>query len=247
MATISVRVDDQLRDDFEDLASSLGVSVSELIRGAMESHIGRGLPSSRSAPSALSKRDRLQFALLYRILASLDTDESADHFRRLADVFERGYAAEYAEAFMAIDDELTVSDGSLVMDILDMFRVLKASTEALGDTQVASIDRSAPAALTFRGFDANDRREAAMLAYARHLLAGGRWTDLAEFFDDRHERGNSHMPMLSTYRRMLNVFQPIRERMIRDLQRGIDGFALTEPELTEIVHASYHPDRRARG
>ena len=86
-----------------------------------------------------------------------------------------------------------------------------------------------------------------MLAYARHLLAGGRWTDLAEFFDDRQEGGNSHMPMLNTYRRMLDIFQPIRERMIRDLQRGIDGFALSEAELTEIVHAWYHPDRRARG
>ena len=248
MATISVRVDDELRDEFEDLASSQGVSVSELVRHAMEAHLGRDLPSSRSAaPSSLSKRARLQQSLLYRVLASVETDESsAEHYGRLAEVFERGYAGEYAQAFIAIEDELTMSDCRLVWDILDMFTVLKASVERLGNTGVASLDEQAPAALTFKGFDANDPREGAMLAYARHLVASGRWGALAGFFDDRHERGNSHMPTLGAYRRMLDVFMPLQHRMISGDQRGRDRFDLTRSELTEIIHAWYHPDRRPR-
>lgn len=248
MATISVRVDDELRDEFEDLASSQGVSVSELVRYAMEAHLGRDLPSNRSAgPTSLSKRARLQQSLLYRILSSVETDESsAEHYWRLAEVFERGYAGEYAEAFTAIEDELTLSDCRLVWDILDMFTVLKASVERLGTTAVASLDERASAALTFRGFDMNDRREGAMLGYARHLLASGRWEVLAEFFDDRHERGNSHMPTLDTYRRMLDVFLPVQHRMVSGDLRGRDRFDLTRPELTEIIHAWHHPDRRPR-
>lgn len=245
MATISVRVEDELRDEFEDLASSQGVSVSELVRHAMEAHLGRDMSSSRSsAPSSLSKRARLQQSLLYRILASVEHDESStEHYGRLADVFERGYAGEYAEAFIAIEDELTLSDCKLVWDILDMFTVLKVSMETLGSTAVASLDEHA-AALTFRGFDANDRREGAMLAYAHHLLESGRWENLAEFFDDRHERGNSHMPTLDAYGRMLKVFQPLQHRIIWGDQRGRDRLALTADELTEIIHAWYQPSRK---
>jgi len=59
------------------------------------------------------------------------------------------------------------------------------------------------------------------------------------YFDDKHERGNSHAPMLDTYLRMRRVFRPIWEAMIHGPSRG--RYHLTAGELLEIVRAWCYP------
>jgi uncharacterized protein YfbU (UPF0304 family) len=128
-----------------------------------------------------------------------------------------------------------------VWDILDMFRVIKASVERIGNETISALDEYAEHALTFRGFDLNDHREGKMLSYARHLIENDRWQDLAEYFDDEHENGNSHSPTLDTYQRMLSVYRPLWTDIISGSMRGRDRYLLTEQELAEVVRAWYYP------
>ena len=233
MVTISVRVDDELRGDLEEIARAQGASVSEIIRQAIETRLGRDDRDDRNspAPRSMSTPDRHMLALLHQILGRLDPDEADYHGSRI-DVFNRGFAAEYGSEFGMVEDELTHSDCKLVWDILDMFSVIQASVAKLGIEQ---------AALTFFGFDANDDLEGQMLAYAQYLVTSRRWTSLAHRFDEEAERGNSHMPRLAVYRRMLEVYRPIWQRIMSTNGRGEDRYVLNEAELAELVDASRYP------
>lgn len=243
MATMSIRVEDALHRRIEDAAEGEGLSVSEWTRQLVSSALGLEEKADWSAPTTLSKRDRQQLALLHRIveLVSPDEDEAAYH-ARMAKVLQRGFTGEYADEFVAIDDEMPMSECRLVWDLLDMFRVIRASVDNVGPERVQEIDEIAEHVLTFRGFDFNDRREGRMASYAAHLIESGRWEELAEHFDAKHEHGNSHAPVLASYLRMLDIFRPIWSEMIGGTGRG--RYLLGEEELREIVLAGYHPDRR---
>lgn len=237
MATISVRIEEPLRVELEELAGAQGVSVSEVIRQALEARLGRDVQRDWSAPRSMSMQDRHLLALLHEVLERLDPDE-ADYHRSRINVLNRGFTGEYGDEFAAVGDELALSDCGLVWDILDMFRVIHASVADVGMEKVRSLGEHAEAALTFRGFDANDELEGQMLGYARHLVAHDRWTDLAECFGDERERGNSHVPLLRVYQRMLEVYRPIWQRIITGPGRGAGRYMLSEPELAELVDAS---------
>ena len=205
----------------------------------MRSEAGTDVPDG-SAPTTLSKRDRLQLALLHRIASSV-TDHSgeAEYHSKMVEVLEHGFTAEYLAAFTPIYDELPLEECRLVTDILEMFRVLGASVEAIGSDAVRQIDEHAARFLQFAGFDFNDSREAHMADYAEYLIRQGRWVELAVFFDDDHERGNSHMPMLDAYVRMLAVYRPIREAMTQGAVR--DRYLLDKDELSQVVRAWPYP------
>jgi uncharacterized protein YfbU (UPF0304 family) len=239
VATISVRVEDDIKERAEEAAAGEGVSISEWTRQLMRAELGLDVPEW-SAPTSLSKRDRRQLALLHRILqlVSDDEDETERH-GTMIEVLERGFTGEYADEFISIDDELPLDECRLVWDILDMFRVLEASVDSVGIETVRALDEHAEDALRFRGFDFNDRREGRLAGYAAHLVHSGRWAELAVYFDAKHERGNSHAPMLNTYLRMRGVFQPMWAAMVHGLGRG--RYHLAEDELLEIVRAWYYP------
>jgi uncharacterized protein len=171
-------------------------------------------------------------------LASVDEDETERH-GTMIEVLEQGFTGEYADEFISIYDELPLDECRLVWDILDMFRVIEASVDKLGIDAVRALDEHAEHALRFCGFDFNDRREGRLAGYAAHVVGNGRWTELAVYFDDKHERGNSHAPMLGSYLRMRRVFRPLWEAMIHGPGRG--RYHLTEDELLEIVRAWYYP------
>lgn len=240
MATISLRIDEPLRAELEDLAKSQDVSVSEIIRQAIEGRLGRDVKQAWSAPRSMSKFDRHQLALLHEVLAQFDPDE-ADYHRSRADVLNRGFTGEYGAEFVAVEDELALSDCKLLWDILDMFRVIKASVANIGITKIRSLDAHAEATLTFGGFDLNDELEGQLLSYAQYLVAHDRWADLAEHFGENSDRGNSHCPKLDVYRRMLEAYRPIWQRLISGHGRGADRYVLTETELAELIQASRYP------
>ena len=239
MATISVRLEDDLKERAEESAAGEGMSVSRWTRQLMRAELGLDVPEW-SAPTSLSKRDRRQLALLHRIVQSVSGDEhEAEHHGTMIEVLEQGFTGEYADEFIAIYDELPLDECRLVWDLLDMFRAVEASVEKVGIEAVRALDEHAEHALRFRGLDFNDRREGRLAGYAAHLVSRGRWTELAVYFDDKHERGNSHAPVLGSYLRMHRVFRPLWEAMIHGPGRG--RYHLTEGELLEIVRAWYHP------
>lgn len=239
MSTISVRVEDDLKERAEEAAAGEGMSVSEWTRQLMSAELGLDLPK-RSAPASLPKGNRLQLSLLHRVLQlTSDDDDEIKHHTRMIEVLERGFTGEYDDEFVSIDEELPLDECKLVWDILDMFRVIGGSVQRVGIDALVAVDENAKSALSFRGFDFNDRREGRLAGYAAHVIRNGRWTELAVHFDDQHERGNSHSPVLGSYLRMLAVFRPLWEDMVHGVNRG--RYHLTEAELLSIVKAWPYP------
>lgn len=248
MATITVRIDDATRDQVEAVARARGVNVSELLRSAIDDLLGRDVDRPREdVPTSLTMVERRMLAMQHEILLRLEVDDAYDvaYRKQRIDALDRGFTAEYGDEFAGLEPEMSRRDCGLVWDILDMFRILKASMARLGAEKVATLDEHAPRALTFRGFDANDSYESRLLGYARFLISSDRWEDLAEHFDASHERGNSHSPVLATYLRMLAAFQPIWKSK---LGRGFNPYAmlLTKDELATVLAAWPYPSPGAR-
>jgi uncharacterized protein YfbU (UPF0304 family) len=163
--------------------------------------------------------ERRHLALQHEILAMLHSDDEyeAGHHRRLVEVLTKGYTGDYHRMFLGISPELSRRDCSLLWDLLDMFCVLKASLDRLDAAEKKALGEGAAGVrLSFQGFDFNDAYEGRLADYAQHLIDTDRWQDLAEHFDDEHERGNSHSPRLATYLRMLEAFQPIWSAKVKD-------------------------------
>lgn len=235
--TISIRVEDDLKELADDAAGGQGLSVSEWIRQLMREALGLDV-EEWSAPASLSKRDRSQLVLLHRIARAVSEDEPEYH-DHMIEVLEHGFTGEYPDGFAALYDELPLSECRLVWDLLDMFRVIESSVREIGPERMIEIDKHVVGGSGFRGFDFNDPREARLADYAEHLVRKGRWEELAVYFDPEHEGGNSHSPMLGSYLAMLDVFQPIWREMVHGVGRG--RYVLNEDELGPILQAWYHP------
>lgn len=242
MATITLRVDHQTRDDLEALARGRGATVSDLLRASIFEMLGRDVPTddTSSTPLTLTVVERRHLALQHEILAMLHSDDEyeAGYHRRLVEVLAKGYTGEYHRMFLDISPELSRRDCSLLWDLLDMFCVLKASLGRLDAAEKKTLGEGAEARLSFQGFDFNDTHEGRLADYAQHLIDTDRWHDLAEHFDDEHERGNSHSPRLATYLRMLKTFQPIWSAKVKDSGLSHDGrYVLNLDELRTVLAA----------
>jgi uncharacterized protein len=253
MAQLNVRLDDHTRDMFDALARARGLSASDLIRGLIDTELGRdGDPAAFSGdttPRSLSAVDRCSLILHHEVLASLTADPEEEdggwdvrYHRRMIKVLSEGFTAEYSDMFQAIRPELPQRECQLVHDILQMFGILERSMEALSDDERAGIGEPAEYALRFRGFDFNDSREARLASYAQFLVSTDRWEEMADHFDAKHEHGNSHMPLLASYQRMLAVWQPIWSEKLRNFSP--DSYLYTPEQLGEVLRASIHPDNR---
>lgn len=244
MPTITLRVNDQTKDDLDALARSRGRTVTEILRPLIDEAIGR--PAERpsgSHPVHLSLVDRRTLSLLHEVLGKLDPD-SEQHHRRRAEALDAGYAAEYGDEFVSVEPELTERECEFVWDIFDMFYILKASMDQLGPEIVADLHDPSEAFLTFRGFDLNDPYEGRLLRYGRYLLATDRWTDLALYFDDKHEHGNSHSRTVPIYRRMLEVYTPLFKAKTDERGLGPKQYLFGADELAAVARAAVHPDNR---
>lgn len=240
VATISVRVEDDLKEVVEEAAAAVGRSTSEWTRDVIRTQLGFDV-TDRDVPRSLPKRDRRILALLHQLLESAAGDEyEAGYHHRMAEVLEHGFTIEYTDAFMAVDDELPVEECLLLFDIFDMFTALERSVESVGLDAVRALDEHAEHALRFRGFDFNDRREGRLATFAKYVISTDRWTNMAVYFDPGHGHGNSHSPVLASYLRMLAVFKPIWRSLIDGAGRG-GRYELNESELGEIMKAWPYP------
>jgi uncharacterized protein YfbU (UPF0304 family) len=197
-------------------------------------------------PRSLTAVKRQQLALLHRILARVvgddnDVDGDKDYQLERADILEKGFVGAYPTEFIAIRPELSVDESRFVVGVLNMFRVITFSLEALRRDGVEP-DESLQLAFEFLGFDQNDPRETRLLGWVRYLVDGEHWGELADGFRD-HDDGNLHSPMAPVYERMLDEYNRIQARKRNDLGRpGAD--LLTREELERIGRAHIHPDNR---
>lgn len=244
MAQINIRIDDDSRDEFEALARAKGLSTSDLLRNLIAQALGRNVdrPSADQTPQSLSTYQRRHLALQHEILANVivEPEWEAAYHREMMEVLNSGYTAEYYKTFQMIEPEMTARESKLVYDILEMFTRIERSVAALQDGELASLGRHAGYALKFRGFDFNSPQEGRLASYAHHVIKSGRWTDLADRFSDENERGNSHMPTLAAYQRMLSVWQPMWDQKINSYG-GPNDYQFTVAELQQIVAAWPYP------
>lgn len=238
MATITLRVDDGVRDELERLAQARGKSVSELLRAAIADLLGTRRELAREeAPRSMSMLDRRVLVMLHQILERVDPDEeSGDHARQIR-ALERGFTDEYDFEFGGMEPELPLSECALVHDILEMYTVLEHSIGQLGERAEVELGAGARHVLEFSGFDLNHPRESRLLSYARHLIRTERWENMAWHFDDKHERGNSHMPRVEMYQRLLSAYRSIVERKSAE-GLSIDAYRFTADDLRDVLAAA---------
>lgn len=250
MATITVRIDDSVRDALQAKADDERQTLSDFVRNRLQDAVF-GFREEESGkeglePDSLSPLDRHTLSLLHRILGRVlpedanDVDGDRDYQLERAKVLERGFTKEYWIEFAGIRPELDARQCAFVMDVLDMFRIALYSLNSLREAGT-EIEDSLADALTFQGFDHNDTLENQMSDYVRFLVKDEKWVEQEDFVLGR-ERGNSHHQMADTYSRMLTAYREVKQS--RPRSTGSKSYLLHEEDLKKISAARVHPSNR---
>ena len=163
----------------------------------------------------LSKVERLILSNQFRILEKLYPEEQGD-FANFREAVETGFEIEYDWHAQYIEkDVLSIEECTEIIDILAMFDSLNHS---LKKTQ--NISDVAKRRAKFAGFDGN--HEVKQLAYTHYLRKNGKFSDLLG-----DGSLNSHIPMLTSYRRML-----------KEWIRSDNQNYLTEDDIARIATAT---------
>lgn len=241
MQTITLRVPDDLRTLIAEAAEANGQSQSDYMRQAIEVHVKRVDPKHDRQPTekniTLTSYERASLILQHQALLAaqghLPKESYAPEWHeRAIKVLERGYEGEYPQLFPSHAEALNAYDCELVWDILDMFRVIHFSVEALGENGWDAIGvEHADRFGKFKGFDYQRERESQMAGYTEYLVKSGRWTEQEELV----KKGtNSHRQMLPTYQSMLGAFKPVW----REAVRGGGHSHLSTQDLRKILLAA---------
>lgn len=223
MATISIRVDDNLKARLEKLAKESGTTLSSVLCDAAASLVGSPRPEypEEMAPLTIRPTERLILRGQELILAALAEDEEdAKYHLKNAEILEKGYAREYPVGFAPLRPEIPNARCEELYDILDMFMVLKASRDRLDEGERAEVDERD---ISPQGFDYNDMEEGRLAGYVKFLFKDERYEELEEPLKRYSDGGNSHSPRLAVYRRMLRCFKPLwRKHMLGDRLLGLN-------------------------
>lgn len=210
MPTISLRISEETKEKITSLARETGGTISGIVLDAVNLAIGGGHSNfpEDMAPSSLSSVNRLILRnqeLLLSMCPELDKYERIDHAHN-AQILEEGYTSEYSRVFACLSSEVPYSLSEELFDILDMFRVLRASYMELSEKEKAEVEERD---ISFRGFDQNNKVESPLVGYVNYLFEDKRYTELKEPLNRFSDGGNSHHPNLDMYRRMRRCFEPI--------------------------------------
>ncbi|MEW6019074.1 MAG: YfbU family protein [Pseudomonadota bacterium] len=137
------------------------------------------------------------------------------------------WAIEMEYSGLALDYTVEPDVAREVIDILDMYAFIEETVERLTAAEKASLPAGRD---RFRGFDGNNETE--HMGAAQLIVE-----DMGRFPRFKGRGFNAHMPTLAGYRRMLDVFKPIRASL--GARAGTPG--LTVAELNEILDAKAHP------
>ncbi len=119
-----------------------------------------------------------------------------------------------------------------VIEILDMWSFIEHCYEKLTDDEKAYLEKAADPFgkdPKFKGFDGNNEPE--YMGAASFMI-----NDLNRFEEFKGRYLNSHCPSIDTYRRMLSVFEPIRN--------NLNFKPLSVEDLAATLKESTHPDHR---
>lgn len=253
MAVVNFRVDDDVRDRLVELADSEGTTLSDYVRSLILATVA---PVKRDydphgdmpAPESLSTFNRQVLALLHRILGRLVEDGSSDvegdreYQLQRARVLEQGFTYEYWVEVAGFRPELTRNESELIVDILQMFRIITFSISHLSGKGV-SVPAELERRLAYQGLDHNDSLEGHMAAYVKFMIEDDKWEELKPQIDEA-DGGNSHSRKLGVYTRMLTEFR----KLMKDRERSYDPdeYLLSIEDLFRLQDAQTHPSNRNR-
>nr|DAV88446.1 MAG TPA: YfbU domain protein [Caudoviricetes sp.] len=165
----------------------------------------------------LTEKERLSYILQLEILEKLSPEKH--QYTELKDALSNGFTYHYNDLvdFFLDNNELSIEESRLVLDILEMYRGLIFSATKLGWENMGKV--------TFLGFDGNDSIEAKMRNYVRYLIEElGRYDEIKKFSNMDY---NSHSEMLPKYKRMLSLFNEIPQQ---------EKYSMNENVLNSILN-----------
>lgn len=176
----------------------------------------------------LTKLDRVFLINQLRILEGLYPDE-AEELGVRREVLERGYEMLYSWDYEYVydgSDKMTAEESQEVWDTLEMFDAIQRSMPEGFDIEPYPI-------VKFAGYDGNNE---------------GKFMSFAQFTVERLKRfeyvpmqkagyWNSHMPIRSVYRRMLEEWKK---------KPGPERYTMSREELARLLTAGIHPEHRGK-
>src|SRR6266487_2238136 len=162
----------------------------------------------KGLPMELSEGEKLILIMLSEIHEKLKIDDGIDpQFVRDAIYGEYTWALAWKyPGLVGSGESITPPTVHEVLDVLEMWELLEYSYNQLQPADKARVKAEAKPSghdIRFRGFDGNNETE--YMAVAGVLI-----NHLDRFSIFKGRDLNSHMPSLETYKRMFEVYSPIR-------------------------------------
>lgn len=165
----------------------------------------------------LTEQERLIIGNQLLILEKL-YPEDASYYAVQRKAVEQGYTLHYSDLTSGYFDEMSEARCREVIDILQMYRCIDSNLRKPENADLQEHHMS-----RFNGFDGN--YETSEMLYAQYFIL-----DLDRFeelrYGSEHPDWNTHMPVLDTYRRMLDVWKPLERQ-----------WNLTHEQLESILEA----------
>jgi uncharacterized protein YfbU (UPF0304 family) len=167
----------------------------------------------------LTPVERLQLINQFSILEKL-YPEHAEGYAESRRIIAEGYTIQYEDVFKEVWPEMEIEECKYVYDVLDLYRVLIDSYNALTDKKGLT-----PEDVRFQGFDANN--EGKHHGFVMHLRKQGKWTETLTGSLNSHSISTK-----SLYPRMLAKFKPISDQILAS-HRG--NCQLTAEQIREVI------------
>lgn len=148
-----------------------------------------------------TKKERLNLINQYKILSKL-YPEDLEHYDELREILEDGYEIFYSQISEWVSQDMPEKEGKFVLDVLDLYRAIEDYKRISKDQKVIDNHYS-----YFRGFDGNN--EGKYMQFARFLIHKQNKFSEQKDYLRKNDNLNSHMPMISTYEKMLSKWRDI--------------------------------------
>ena len=170
-------------------------------------------------PRSLTPIERLKLINQFRILEKL-YPEHAEDYQESREIIAKGYTIQYQQVFGELFDEMDIEECKYVYDVLEMYRTLIRSYDALTDKKGLK-----PEDVRFRGFDGNN--ESKRYAFAEHLQKQRKWAESLMGYLNSHSEFT-----VSLYPRMLEKYEAIRDQV---LASHTGNLQLTAEQIKEVI------------
>jgi uncharacterized protein len=206
---------DKWRGDQDDLPSR-----AEAMRRLVEA----GLARNSTDTIRLSDGEKLLAMMMSDIAKHLKIKNGIDpDFIQEVIVGGHYWAPRWEMTGLYHDHEDDPKDANFVVDVLEMWSRIQEDYKQLNKKDQTKVETAFGKKLEFIGFDGNNERK--LIRIAQFLTE-----KMGRFTDFKGRIANSHMRTRDMHQRMLDVFEPLREKI---------GMELNADQIIQILKARY--------